>query len=225
MNEFEDPQIERLLGSAGGSFPDVNTAYSQVTGRVRVIRRRRAVVATTAACLLLAGGAAFAFQGAGGSRSNLSPSDTASLPDDSVTDSSTPSSTDDSQTPGTVDDGGSTGSNNGTGGTTAGGGTTSGGGGTTPNTAGTTDGTTTTVAAAPQFFNYDGIGGAITVRLQNGALSLVSSSPSAGFHVDSSLSRADRVEVRFRSNSSSQYTNIRVDLVGGQPQLELDEKD
>ena len=166
MNEFEDPQLERLLGSAGGSFPDVNTAYSRVTGRVRVIRRRRAMVATTAACLLLAGGAAFAFQGASDSRSNLSPSDTASLPDDSVTDSSTPSSTDDSQTPGTVDDGGT---NGGTGGTTPGGGITSGGG--TP----TTDGTTTTVAAAPQFFNYDGIGGAITVRLQNGALSLVSS--------------------------------------------------
>ena len=60
MNEFDDPQMERLLGRASGAYPDVNTAYSRVQGRVRVIRRRRAVVATTAACVLLAGGAMFA---------------------------------------------------------------------------------------------------------------------------------------------------------------------
>lgn len=192
MSEFDDPQLERLLGGAGGAFPDVNTAYSQVRGRVRVIRRRRAMVAGTAACVLMVGGAIFAAQG-GTSRDNLSPAT-----DDLTT--TAPSTTDTTLVTDTTPED----SNGQHGGTTDTGGT----GVSTTSTA-----TTTTVAAAPQTATYTSIGGSVTVRLQNGALSLVSATPAAGFTIDSSTSRADRVEVRFRNDDHD--SRIRIDLVAG----------
>lgn len=193
MSEFDDPQMERLLGGAGGAFPDVNTAYSQVRGRVRVIRRRRTMVAGTAACLLMVGGAIFAAQG-GPSRANLTPAT------DGLS-TTTPSTTDttlvvDSTTPsgGTTDDhGGAT--------------------GTGASTTSTTPGATTTTAAAVQSATYNAVGGTVVVKLDHGALSLVSATPAAGFTIDSSTSRSDRVEVRFRSNDHD--SRIRIDLIAG----------
>lgn len=192
MSEFDDPQLERLLGGAGGAFPDVNTAYSQVRGRVRVIRRRRAMVAGTAACVLMVGGAIFAAQG-GTSRDNLSPATdglTTTAPSTTDTTLVTDTTPEDSngQHSGTTDTGGT--------------------GVSTTSTA-----TTTTVAAAPQTATYTSIGGSVTVRLQNGALSLVSATPAAGFTIDSSTNRADRVEVRFRNDDHD--SRIRIDLVAG----------
>ena len=205
MSEFDDPQMERLLGRASGAYPDVNTAYSRVQGRVRVIRRRRAVVATTAACVLLAGGAMFAAGRGTTDRANLQPADSSTILDTTL-----PESTVVSTVP-TTDD--STGSNDASS-------TTAHGAGGTGVTSTTQPGATTTAPAAPVITQYVSIGGSITVKLQNGALSLVSTNPTAGFEIDSSTSRADRVEVRFRSNDHD--SRIRIDLVGGAmvPQIE-----
>lgn len=194
MSEFDDPQMERLLGGAGGAFPDVNSSYTQVRGRVRVIRRRRHIVAGTAAGLLMVGGAIFAAQG-GSSRANLSPATdlaTTTVTSDTTDSTVVPGSTTPSN--GTVDDHGGTGNTVGDGVTT-------------------TTAASTTTTAAVQSATYTSVGGSVTVRLQNGALSLVSATPAAGFTIDSSTSRADRVEVRFRSNDHD--SRIRVDLIAG----------
>ncbi len=196
MSEFDDPEMERLLGRASGAYPDVNSAYSRVQGRVRVIRRRRAVVATTAACVLLAGGAMFAAGRGTPGRANLQPAVTGTFLDTTVPDStvvSTVPTTDDSN------EASSTTAHSGAGGTGV--------------TTTTQPGATTTAPAAPITTQYASIGGTITVKLHNGALSLVSSTPSAGFAIDSVTNRADRVEVRFRSDDHD--SRIRIDLVGG----------
>ena len=196
MSEFDDPQMERLLGRASGAYPDVNTAYSRVQGRVRVIRRRRAVMATTAACVLLAGGALFAAGRGTPGRTNLSPADSSTALDTTMPESTLPSSVPTSN------------DSNGVTSTTA-----PGGSGGTAVTTTTQPGATTTAPAAPVTKQYVSIGGTITVKLQNGALSLVSSTPTAGFSIDSVTDRADRVEVRFRSDDHD--SRIRIDLVGG----------
>jgi len=198
MSEFDDPQMERLLGRAGGAYPDVNTAYSRVQGRVRVIRRRRAVVATTAACVLLAGGALFAAGRGTPGRANLEPADTGTLLDTTLPDSSVASTaptSDDSNSSGGVTSTTAHSGQSGTGVTT------------------TQPGATSTAPAAPVTTQYTSIGGTITVKLHNGALSLVSTNPAAGFAIDSVTNRADRVEVRFRS--ADHDSRIRIDLVGG----------
>ena len=196
MSEFDDPQMERLLGRASGAYPDVNTAYSRVQGRVRVIRRRRAVMATTAACVLLAGGALFAAGRGTPGRTNLSPADSSTALDTTMPESTLPSSVPTSN------------DSNGVTSTTA-----PGGSGGTAVTTTTQPGATTTAPAAPVTKQYVSIGGTITVKLQNGALSLVSSTPTAGFSIDSVTDRADRVEVRFRSDDHD--SRIRIDLVAG----------
>lgn len=55
MNEFRDDQMENLFESTSGPAPDLDAAYERVTSRVRVVRRRRTVVATGALCTLLVG--------------------------------------------------------------------------------------------------------------------------------------------------------------------------
>ena len=71
-NEFDDPELERMLGRLSGAYPDANVAYEAVRGRVRQVKRRRTFVASTAACALLLGVGAVAAQG-GGSTDELSP--------------------------------------------------------------------------------------------------------------------------------------------------------
>ena len=50
MSDFDDPELERILGRSGGPFPDVNLAYQQVQTRVRRAKRRRAAVMGGTAC-------------------------------------------------------------------------------------------------------------------------------------------------------------------------------
>ena len=54
-HEFDDSQIESMLGRLSGAYPDDNVAYAAVRGRVRQVKRRRAFVASTAACAVLFG--------------------------------------------------------------------------------------------------------------------------------------------------------------------------
>ena len=119
MSDFDDPELERILGRSGGPFPDVNLAYQQVQTRVRRAKRRRAAVMGGTACsLLLALGVLAAVRGGdgrsiqpGGSSeltgpdsSQLQPDHTAGESHDSspnATAGSTPSSTGDSSGDGT----------------------------------------------------------------------------------------------------------------------------
>ena len=207
MNEFDDPGMERLLGGAAGGHPDVEAALGRVRGRVRVIRRRRAVLASTTACLLLAGGALYVLQD--GSRTDLEPAGTISLPDGT-------GSTDlDGST--SIADGG--GGNDGGGGTSvAPGGPTSSPGvpdttpGTTPGSV--TPGVTTTTSVPGTQRSYTSLGGSIVVRLTGDSLVLLSTDPADGFTVESSTTTATRVEVRFTNGSGD--TRIRIDLVDGE---------
>ena len=67
MSDFDDPELERILGRSGGPFPDVNLAYQQVQTRVRRAKRRRAAVMGGTACsLLLALGVLAAVRGGDG---------------------------------------------------------------------------------------------------------------------------------------------------------------
>ncbi|MCU1501607.1 MAG: hypothetical protein JWM12_961, partial [Ilumatobacteraceae bacterium] len=56
MNEFEERELRDQLGRMSGAFPDSNTAFAEVVGRVATARRRRAVViaSSTAAVVVAA---------------------------------------------------------------------------------------------------------------------------------------------------------------------------
>ena len=82
--------------------------------------------------------------------------------------------------------------------------------------------TPTTNPPAPPITNtYSGVGGSITVRLQNGSLTLVSYNAASGFVADVRKASGSRVEVRFESND--QRTEIRVDIVGNGMSAQVDE--
>lgn len=201
MSEFEDPELQRLLTRSGGANPDVNVAYERMQGRVRHIRRRRAVVTSGLACAVLFG-TAFVAINRSDEPGRIQVGDSGrvdeSLPVDSIETSVSVATTDD-----TTENSDTT-------------------GGSSPSSDPPSPPPTTT--GAPTVTNvYTGEGGSITVRLQNGSLTLVSYSATAGFSVDVQHSGGDRVEVRFES--SSRQTQIRVDLQDGvmDPSIEEDE--
>jgi hypothetical protein len=100
--EFDDPQIESMLGRLSGAYPDDNVAYAAVQGRVRQVKRRRTFVASTAACAVLLALGTFAVQG-GGRSQQLSPAD--SFDDSTVTtDATSTSDSVDDTTDDSVDD-------------------------------------------------------------------------------------------------------------------------
>jgi hypothetical protein len=74
-------------------------------------------------------------------------------------------------------------------------------------------------AAAPITQTYSSPGGSITVRLADGAVSLVSTQPAAGFSQETDDLGPSRVEVRFDDGSTE--WRIRVDVVNGQLQPEI----
>lgn len=216
MSEFDDDRIERLLGAAGGAFPNVNTAYAQVQGRVRHIKQRRAMVAGTAACVLLAAGAVFAL-GSAGQRGSLQPGDNGSLSvDTSEVETESTLSTDSTLT---------TDSTSANPAPTTSEGSTSGSSGHTassqpsvPSTSIDDSTATSTHSSAPANTapqTYTCAGGSITVKVTNGALELLSSQPAADFTLESSSATATRIDVRWRSSNDDQ--RIRIDLIGGVP--------
>jgi hypothetical protein len=58
----------------------------------------------------------------------------------------------------------------------------------------------------------------VTVDIENGVLSLVSATPNAGFTIDKSEARSDRVEVEFRNNDTESRVRVRID--GGRLRVE-----
>lgn len=244
MSEFHDPDFENLLGRSGGPMPDVNIAYERVQGRVRQVKRRRAVVASSAACVVLFGAAVFAGArtdgpngvapaGPGSDVSN-STDDTrgSSLAPDStitsttlVTDSSvptqstvvgggsvTPTTQPGSSQPGSSQPGNTTPGNTTPGNTTPG--ATNPPSSSTPATNPPTTNPPATNPPAPVDRTFSSGGCSITVRLQNGSLSLLSSNPAGGYQAEVKKNGGTRVEVRFDNGNDT--IDIRVDLVNGQ---------
>ncbi|MCE9620780.1 MAG: hypothetical protein K8R99_00370 [Actinomycetia bacterium] len=215
MSDFKDPELEQLLGRAAGNYPDVNVGYERLQGRVRQARRRRAVVWSGAACSLLFATALIAAQRNGdsaptqlGDRETLDatfPDETTNDTTHDTTDDTSPDTahdtTHDSSVPETDRTGNSPRNTSAT--TTPGNGN-----GSNP----TSSAPTTTVAPASTSV-FSGEGGSITVRLQGGALTLISQSAIDGFSIDVQHSAGDRVEVRFES--SNHRTRIRIDLKDG----------
>ena len=207
MSEFNDPELERLLGSAGGKYPDVNVAYERMLGRVRQARRRRTVVVSGTACGLLFFAGALAV-GRSADSSRLQPGDFATLDgsvDDAQPDSVSPVTESVHATTTVTEVTVSTGNSGGT----------SGAGPTTDATANSDPASSspTTAPAPPVTEVFSGQGGTVTVRLQNGILKLVSFDAADGFSTEVEHTDYDRVEVRFESDTHR--TNIRVDLENG----------
>ncbi len=77
----------------------------------------------------------------------------------------------------------------------------------------------TTVAPATQTFSS--VGGSITVRLADGALSLLGTTPAPGFAEEIEDNSSERVRVRFRDDDRSSRIEVRVE--GGQMVHDIDE--
>jgi hypothetical protein len=223
VNEFHDPELERMLGRASGAYPDANVALEAMRGRVRRVKRRRAMAASTAACVLLAGVVALAVRGGnGGNVQPIQPSHTSSslevAPTTAETRMSNPGtemSTPDTEMASDVTvatmatDSGSPGSPGGPG----------------PNsgkgTKGAKDTTTTTSVPAPVqpttptevVTTYSSKGGSVLVQVVNRRLVLVGTSALAGFTVHVNEVSGDRIRVEF-TNGGSSY-EIQLELSNG----------
>ena len=228
-NEFNDPELERMLGRLSGAYPDTNVAYQAVHGRVRQVKRRRAFVAGTAACAMLFGVAAVAAQGVGPSQtvSPAAPADTsvadtassAPVATDAPSTSATATSVADTTlgttldtTPGTIvdttapDQGGGTASSTPTPTDAP---TTSDVTSTTDATSSSSPATTVTLPLGEHTWTSDG--GAITVVNENGVLTLVSSDPAAGFEEVRSNASSTRIRVEFSDGTTTWRIEIRTD--------------
>lgn len=205
--EFDDPQIESMLGRLSGAYPDDNVAYAAVRGRVRQVKRRRTFVASTAACAVLFALGTFAVQG-GGRSQQLSPADsfddgTVTTEDDTTTEvvDTTGSSVDDSvdtteavttvpvislsiPEPSTS---GSSGSSN------------------------SSSSTSTPLADGPH--TYVSEGGSVIISSTDGVLTLVSADAASGFEerVDQRKVEARRVRVEFTDGDITWRIEVRTD--------------
>jgi hypothetical protein len=240
--EFDDPELERLLGRMSGAYPDANVAYEAVRGRVRQVKRRRVFVASTAACAVLFGVAAVAAQG-GGSTDQLSPAEERSETTVAVTDSSAPVTTDlagvpedstvttdstpdssavDTTVAGTDTtvnssghsgggQGGSSGQGSGTSSPNSGPGSTNGGPSTSDHTSSSGPSTSATLPLGEH--TWTSKGGAITVRNENGVLTLISVDPAAGFHEARGARdlQQQRIRIEFTGSGTTWRVEVRTD--------------
>lgn len=223
MSDEHDPELEHMLGRLSGAYPDANTAYVAVTGRVRQVKRRRAFVASSAACIVLFGVGALAVRG-GGADQNVQPASESSNGSSAVTSVST-SVEDDStssseESTSSVDETSSSVEPVSTPGAGSASPSTS-KGSSTSNTSGSSNssGSSHSVVTVPNGqTTYPSDGGTIVVAVTDGALSLVSDAPADGFTTTVKHDRADRVEVEFSDGDTT--WRIRVDLVDGSPVVE-----
>lgn len=223
MSEFDDPELERMLGRASGAYPDANVAFEVVRGRVRQVKRRRAIVASTAACALLFGAVALAVRG-GTADTSLQPGHTGRDQHDTVTTARSVDDTATSETeapdtamventtmigssdsgivPGANGSSGQSGSNSGKGSVNSG-----------------KSHPTTTVAAPtppapnPMSTTFSSKGGTVEVTLGDDGMVLLNTAPAAGFKVASRDVRGDRIRIEF-SNGTSIY-EIQLQLNDG----------
>ena len=207
--EFDDPQIESMLGRLSGAYPDDNVAYAAVRGRVRQVQRRRVFVASTAACAVLLALGTFALQG-GGRSQQLSPADSfdegtvttaADTTEVSVTtEDSVDDSVDTSEAVTTVPvislSVPEPSSSNSTG---------------TSGSSGSSSSTSTTLADGPHTYLSDG--GSVIISSTDGVLTLVSVDAADGFEerVDQRKVEDHRVRVEFTDGDVTWRIEVRTD--------------
>jgi|GEM_PF-5643968 len=212
-HEFDDPQIESMLGRLSGAYPDDNVAFAAVRGRVRQVKRRRAFVASTAACVALFGLATFAAQG-GGRNDQLSPADTFS-------DSTAATSTDVTvETSMSTVDGGSEGADTSVAETTIPvisltipDPSTSNNSGSGSGNSGSSSSSSTSTPLADGSHTYVSDGGSVIISSTDGVLTLVSTDPADEFEerVDQRKVEAHRVRVEFTDGDITWRIEVRTD--------------
>lgn len=227
MSEFRDEQMEQFFGAAGGPSPDLDVAYDRVTGSVRTVRRRRAALAGGALCTLLIGAAALTVARQAGSQ-RIQPGSELSTPLEGSR--NTASSTTPVTTSGTTSRTTTTPPSTAT--------TTVAAASTLPPTtsvqgaveprrdtsvpatnhvdtpAVTTAPDNTRPSSPPITQTFSGVGGRITVRLENDSLLLINFVATDGFAAEVDHADGSHVEVHF--TNATHETNARVDLENGQ---------
>ena len=221
MSEFHDPDLRQELGRLSGPYPDDNVAFAAWQRRVGHARRRRAVAWTTGAALsLIVGTVAVAAMQSPTTHSIVPGKSSETSADFTVSVASTePETTDPSTTESTMPD--TTAATTlapdttpptvaidtsvpeevaGDGSGVSGSGTSKGHG---PGTA-----TAPTAPAATQTFSSPG--GSITVRNNGEQLTLITTSPAAGFRGRQSDTSGDRVRVTFRSGDRQFEITVRL---------------
>jgi hypothetical protein len=220
MSEFYDPDLRQELGRLSGPYPDDNIAFAAWQRRVGQVRRRRIMAWTTAAALSLVVGTVgvAALQAPG--RHSLVPSKAGETSTEvsarvvttahvaSTTESTEPEisevatlapettasaaavepSVPETEAPAS--------------GNQSTGGATSKGPATQPQT-----------GSQPATKTFSGTGGSITVRRDGDQLTVVSTTPAAGFHAEQDEHSGSRVEVTFKSDHHE--TQIIVKLENG----------
>lgn len=201
-----DDELRRRFGGGGGDG-DTDTVLDTMRPRLQRARTRRRV-ALTGACAAAAAVVVvvvFALGGGGGGDGSVHTPPASRGPDHVVPSTPTTSTpaggaTTPTSVPETADDHG-----------------TDAGASTPPSTdapSPTTPGpAAATSPAAPADQTYSSDGGSITVHLANGAASLVSDTPAAGYGAEVHDNGPARVEVRF-SNGATEW-RIRVDVTDG----------
>jgi hypothetical protein len=207
-----DDELSRRFGASAAPGADPDVALDALRPRLQRARTRRrasiaSAVAGTAMVLVLL---VVALSGGGGTNSVHTPpashAPIQTLPPAPTTTDSGRAATDDTIVSGTNGGGNLNRSDDGS--TEA----------TEPNGSGETA-TTSPTSAPVEDVTYTSDGGSIVVHFADGAVSLVSSSPAAGYTAEVHDNGPTRVEVRF-SNGTIEW-RIRVDVVNGGLQPEI----
>lgn len=194
-----DDELRRRLGAAGPQPGDPDATLGALRPRYRRAKRRHQLVVAggTAVAVVAILGVGTAVLGTGGSDPQRVrvPAANSSVPNGATSTTSPPNGAptappNPTTTPGT-------------------GGSDKAGTGTTGSTT-----ATSTAPAEPTTHTYTSSGGSVVVKLDNGALSIVSTQPASGYTEERHDTGPDRVEVRF-TNDTGEW-RIRVDLVNGE---------
>jgi hypothetical protein len=233
MSDFHDPALRDRLNRYAAAPLDGEAALVGVQQRVRQVKRRRAAIWGSTAVIVIGLGAANALEGPSGTKvtiataSEIDVSSSASTPSASsstsmatttsaiVETTSTVAETTVAETTGeTLDDssGSGSGSNSGS------------GSGTRAPRATNPPVAPATPAPAPaaQTSSTSGIGGTLSVRLADGALSIVSATPNGGYSAEVTANSATKIRVSFVSNSAT--TQITATVADGAIRFSIDER-
>jgi hypothetical protein len=195
-----DDELRRRLGAVGPQPGDPDAVLGALRPRYRRAKRRHQMVAAGASALAIVAivgvGAVALTSGGSGSRNVRVPAANSSVPSRETT-TTAPVNPAPTTPPQPSGDTGATG------GGTAGSGS---GSGVAP--------TATVAPSASSTKTYSSAGGSVTVKLENGALSIVSTKAASGYTEARHDTGPDRVEVRF-TNATTEW-RIRVDLVNGE---------
>lgn len=201
-----DDALRRGLGGSEPAFGDPDVVLATLTPRFRRARRRHRVVVASSTALalvaIIAVGSVVATTDGGRGRNVQTPPANTGQPDSPVTTTTlTPPTPTSGPTP-TLPQ-------------------TTGAGGAAPAPAPTADAGTSPTVAAPVTKTYASAGGSVTVRVANGALSIVSTAPASGYTEERHDTGPVRVEVRFKNGQSGTEWRIKVELSNGEPQEEI----